>query len=41
VGNVRAEAFYRTDGWRPDGRRQTEEIWGVLVDEVCWYRTLP
>jgi ribosomal protein S18 acetylase RimI-like enzyme len=40
-GNVRAEAFYRTDGWRPDGRRQREEIWGVLVDEACWYRPLP
>lgn len=41
VGNVRAEAFYRTDGWRPDGRGQSEEIWGVMVDEVCWHRALP
>jgi ribosomal protein S18 acetylase RimI-like enzyme len=41
VGNVRAEAFYRRDGWRPDGRRQNEEVWGALVDEVCWRRSLP
>jgi GNAT superfamily N-acetyltransferase len=36
VGNVRAERFYRTDGWQPDGGRRTEEVWGVSVDEISY-----
>jgi ribosomal protein S18 acetylase RimI-like enzyme len=41
VGNERAERFYRADGWLPDGRRQSDEIWGVTVDEICYRRDLP
>jgi len=41
VGNQRAERFYRVDGWRPDGSRRREEIWGVEVDEVRFRRPLP
>jgi GNAT superfamily N-acetyltransferase len=41
VGNDRAERFYRADGWLPDGRRQSDEIWGVTVDETCYRRDLP
>jgi ribosomal protein S18 acetylase RimI-like enzyme len=41
VGNDRAQRFYDIDGWVPDGRRRTEEIWGVRVDEICFRRHLP
>lgn len=34
AGNDRAERFYRAGGWRPDGGRREEEVWGVRVDEV-------
>lgn len=34
VGNERAQRFYRLDGWRPDGSRRQEVIWGLLVDET-------
>ena len=40
VGNVRAERFYRIDRWAPDGRRRTESVWGVTVDEIRYQRTL-
>jgi hypothetical protein len=40
-GNRRAEGFYRTDGWALDGVRRTDEVWGVLVDEVRYRRALP
>ncbi len=26
-GNLRADRFYRADGWLPDGTRRTEEMW--------------
>jgi GNAT superfamily N-acetyltransferase len=39
VGNDRAERFYRTNGWNPDGSRRLQEIWGVKVDEIR-YRTI-
>jgi GNAT superfamily N-acetyltransferase len=39
VGNVRAERFYRIDRWAPDGRRRTESVWGVTVDEIRYQRT--
>lgn len=39
-GNARAERFYRADGWRPDGRRRTEVVHGVRVDERCLRRDL-
>jgi len=41
VGNDRAQRFYRTDGWLPDGRRRREEVWGAAVDEVSYRRDLP
>jgi GNAT superfamily N-acetyltransferase len=41
VGNDRAQRFYGIDGWLPDGRRRTQEIWGVSVDEICYRRHLP
>jgi GNAT superfamily N-acetyltransferase len=40
AGNVRAERFYRIDQWVPEGRRRTEPIWGVTVDEVRYQRGL-
>jgi GNAT superfamily N-acetyltransferase len=40
VGNVRAERFYRIDGWAPDGLRRTDLVWGVRVDEIRYQRTL-
>jgi GNAT superfamily N-acetyltransferase len=41
VGNDRAERFYSVDGWQPDDRRRSEEMWGVLVHEVRYRRRLP
>ncbi|MBF6557435.1 MAG: GNAT family N-acetyltransferase [Acidimicrobiales bacterium] len=41
VGNVRAERFYRNDGWAADGSRRSDEVWSVTVDEVRYRRTLP
>ena|SRR5437868_4202185 len=40
AGNVRAERFYQMDGWLPDGRRRTDSVWDVTVDEVCYHRRL-
>jgi len=40
VGNVRAERFYRIDGWAPDGRRRTDSVWGVTVNDVRYQRGL-
>jgi GNAT superfamily N-acetyltransferase len=40
VGNVRAERFYRIDGWAPDGLRRTDLVWGVRVDEIRYQRAL-
>jgi GNAT superfamily N-acetyltransferase len=39
-GNVRAERFYRLDGWSPDGLRRPEELWGVVVKEARYRTTL-
>jgi GNAT superfamily N-acetyltransferase len=41
VGNVRAERFYRIDGWSPDGRRRRDLVWDITVDEVGYRRPLP
>jgi GNAT superfamily N-acetyltransferase len=38
MGNVRAERFYQGDMWAPDGRRRTDSVWGVTVDEVRYQR---
>jgi GNAT superfamily N-acetyltransferase len=40
AGNVRAERFYRTDGWTTDGLRRTDSVWGVTVNEVRYLREL-
>lgn len=40
VGNVRADRFYRKDGWNPDGVRRTEEMWGVKVSDLRYERNL-
>lgn len=40
AGNVRAEHFYRRDGWLPDGRSRTDSVWNVTVDEIRYRRTL-
>jgi GNAT superfamily N-acetyltransferase len=41
VGNARAERFYRTDKWIPDGRRRTDSGWkGIVVDEIRYQREL-
>jgi GNAT superfamily N-acetyltransferase len=41
VGNARAERFYRLDGWRPDGTRRSDVVWGATVDEIGFRRSLP
>ena len=41
VGNVRAERFYRIDGWTADGSHRTDSIWGsALVNEMRYQRIL-
>jgi GNAT superfamily N-acetyltransferase len=40
AGNVRAERFYRKDGWMPDNLRRTDQMWGVTVDEIRYQRAL-
>jgi GNAT superfamily N-acetyltransferase len=41
VGNDRAERFYRADGWVAGQDVRSQEVWGVLVDEVRFRRRLP
>jgi ribosomal protein S18 acetylase RimI-like enzyme len=40
VGNVRAERFYRNDGWAADGLRRADTLWGVTVEEFRYQRRL-
>lgn len=40
AGNDRAERFYQSDGWTPDGRRREAEVWGVTVAEIGYRRSL-
>ena len=40
AGNARAERFYRSDGWAPDGQRRTESVWGAVADELRYRRAL-
>jgi GNAT superfamily N-acetyltransferase len=40
AGNVRADRFYQTDKWLPDGTRRTESVWGISVDELRYSRDL-
>lgn len=39
-GNVRADRFYRNDGWAPDGCSRTDTVWGVIVDDFRYRREL-
>jgi ribosomal protein S18 acetylase RimI-like enzyme len=39
-GNVRADRFYRNDGWSLDGYSRTDTVWGVMVDEIRYRREL-
>lgn len=41
TGNEQAEQFYRAEGWRPDGRRREDVVWGIRVSETCYRRHLP
>ena len=38
--NVRAERFYKIDGWAADSARRTDTVWGVTVDELRYQRGL-
>jgi GNAT superfamily N-acetyltransferase len=40
AGNDRGQAFYRADGWTPDGNTRTDEIWGARVDELRYRRVI-
>jgi GNAT superfamily N-acetyltransferase len=40
VGNKRAQRFYEKDGWRLDGSRRLNQVWGATVDEVRMARGL-
>lgn len=40
AGNARAESFYQADGWRSDGVRRSEVVWGINVDELRYVRQL-
>jgi GNAT superfamily N-acetyltransferase len=40
AGNTRADRFYRTDKWLPDGTRRTESIWGISLHELRYIRVL-
>ena len=40
AGNVRADRFYRTDGWMPDGVSRIDTVWGAEVNELRYQRLL-
>jgi GNAT superfamily N-acetyltransferase len=40
-GNMRADRFYRIDGWLPDGTRKQDTLWGIAVTELRYRRALP
>lgn len=40
AGNLRADRFYRIDGWAPDGVKRTDSVWAVTVNEVRYQREL-
>lgn len=40
-GNVRADIFYRNDGWLPDDSHKQDTIWGITVQEIRYRRPLP
>ncbi len=40
ANNTRAERFYTIDQWKPDGLRRSDTVWGVVVDEIRYRRSL-
>jgi GNAT superfamily N-acetyltransferase len=36
--NPRARAFYERGGWAPDGKRKSEERWGIRAPEVRYHK---
>jgi GNAT superfamily N-acetyltransferase len=40
AGNVRADRFYQTDRWTPDGVSRTDSVWAATVNEVRYQRGL-
>jgi GNAT superfamily N-acetyltransferase len=40
AGNLRADRFYRMDGWAPDGVKRTDSVWAVTLNEVRYQREL-
>lgn len=40
-GNARAQHFYQTDGWVPDGARRVEDVYGITSEVVRFHRALP
>jgi GNAT superfamily N-acetyltransferase len=40
AGNLRAERFYRRDGWVPDGRQRSNPARGFTVEEIRYRRAL-
>jgi GNAT superfamily N-acetyltransferase len=40
MGNVRADRFYRSDQWTPDGLQRTDTVWGMTVNEIRYQRKL-
>lgn len=40
TGNVRARRFYEVAGWRPDGAERRDRVWGAVLDEVGYRKTL-
>jgi len=39
-GNIRADRFYRNDGWRADGAEKQDTMWGASVVELRYVRHL-
>ncbi|HEV2708851.1 MAG TPA: GNAT family N-acetyltransferase [Edaphobacter sp.] len=40
TGNLRAERFYRRDGWATDNHQRTDTLWGITVEELRYLRSL-
>ena len=40
VDNLRAQRFYKTDQWTPDGLQRTETVWGIAIHVLRFQRKL-
>jgi len=40
AGNVRAERFYRNDGWASDHESRHRDVWGTRVEENRYARSV-